>query len=854
MSFKLKIITMFSLSIVVLIVTAVFAYKNISDYKRSSEWVHHTQKVISQVQRIQLDVEDIETEQRGYVITGNEKYLEYYNQGLDNIYNRYTSEKALVADNPEQLLLLDSIFRIVEKRIEVSKEAVSIRRHQSFDKAKEYISKGRGEMLMTQIRVLVEGFIDKEEALLSQRLADANKHFTSAAVFVISSIILAIIIVVVSLYFFILDYNKVILSEKKVSESELRIKKMLDSLPVGVFIVDTSGTPYFANAKSKQILGQGIIADVAIEKLPEVYHAYEAGTDNLYPRHKMPILKALKGETTIGLEEIEIRKGDTRIPLRSSATYITDSENKIAFAISVFEDITDVKEYERNLKEAKKIAEESVALKEAFLANMSHEIRTPMNAIIGFTNLLLKRNLSTEDQEFVKTIKTSGENLLRIINDILDVSKMDSGLMTFEEFPISIREIFGSLHTLLQQTALDKKLHLSFASTEDIPETLLGDPTRLTQIILNIAGNALKFTPKGSVEVNARLLRETPGHCEIAFSVKDTGIGIPEDKLAFIFERFRQAEAHTTRNYGGTGLGLSIAKQLIELQHGSLSIRSMEGVGSVFSFTLPFKKAGDEKATPHHPYKTIDFDHLRRLSLLLIEDNAINIKFIQSLFAQYGLSAEVAENGKLGIEKLRSGTYDLVLMDIEMPGMNGYQATAYIREELNSKVPVIAMTAHAMAGEKEKCLQMGMNDYISKPINADLLFEKMLAATISNEKAISVAPVMNLGFLSRSVLGNKEAIISVIGLFLEQIPEDLQVLQEAISREAYDIVKSRSHKMRSSVSVMGMDACTQLLEEMESLAKQAKDIAVIDTLYQRLSALCTEAIVEATDEKNRLMA
>ena len=220
------------------------------------------------------------------------------------------------------------------------------------------------------------------------------------------------------------------------------------------------------------------------------------------------------------------------------------------------------------MRAAKQLAEESVILKEAFLANMSHEIRTPMNAIIGFTDLLLRKELPSQEPDYVQTIKRSGENLLRIINDILDVSKIDSGVMEFEEHPISIREVFNSLNIMLAQKAKDKKLELEFGFDANVPDTVLGDPTRLTQIILNLVGNAIKFTKAGGVYVFAKLLKEVRGLYQIEFSIKDTGIGIPSDKLQSVFERFSQAETHTTRNYGGTGLGLSIARQLVTLQGG----------------------------------------------------------------------------------------------------------------------------------------------------------------------------------------------------------------------------------------------------------------------------------------------
>jgi CheY-like chemotaxis protein len=324
------------------------------------------------------------------------------------------------------------------------------------------------------------------------------------------------------------------------------------------------------------------------------------------------------------------------------------------------------------------------------------------------------------------------------------------------------------LNILLSHKAAEKKLTLMFDYDSNIPDILLGDPTRLTQIILNIVGNAIKFTKKGTVEVFAKLVSSANEMDEVEISVKDTGIGIPEDKLDFIFERFRQAETHTTRNYGGTGLGLSIAKQLIELQGGSLRIKSMEGVGSVFSFTLPFKKPVESYKTSVNPVNDIDFSKLGNLSILLVEDNVINVKFVQSLFLQYNLKVDTAENGKKGIEKLESNNYDLVLMDIEMPEMNGYEATRYIREKMNSAIPIIAMTAHAMAGEREKCMQLGMNDYISKPINSELLFKKMLIFATNRKPynvTASMTKIMNLDLLSRTVNGNKKVIIDIMNVF-----------------------------------------------------------------------------------------
>jgi signal transduction histidine kinase/CheY-like chemotaxis protein len=383
--------------------------------------------------------------------------------------------------------------------------------------------------------------------------------------------------------------------------------------------------------------------------------------------------------------------------------------------------------------EAKEKAEESTKLKEAFLANMSHEIRTPMNAIIGFSDILSKGNLEEKEMEYVRTIKTAGENLLTIINDILDISKIEAGMMTFEEHTFSVKDIFKSLSVMLMGRAKEKELDLEFVCGPYVPENLLGDPTRLTQIIINLAGNAIKFTQKGKILVTARVNQDVHDSVMLEFSVKDTGIGISTDKLEHIFERFRQAESHITRKYGGTGLGLSIAKQLVELQGGKLSVESIFKEGSVFSFSIPYKKSVEVVHATEVVGEKFNMEALSDLKILLVEDNQLNVKLILSLFSEYNLNLQVAENGSVGIEKLKEHDFDIILMDMEMPVMNGYEAATIIRNDLKYRIPIIAMTAHAMAGEKERCLSLGMNDYISKPINANLLFEKIYDLTLYKE-------------------------------------------------------------------------------------------------------------------------
>ena len=425
--------------------------------------------------------------------------------------------------------------------------------------------------------------------------------------------------------------------------------------------------------------------------------------------------------------------------LFSGAVYKNDRGNVLG-AVLVARDITEQKIFKNELIEAKRNAvlamqkaEESNKLKEAFLANMSHEIRTPMNAIIGFSDILSKRELGEQEKEYILTIKTAGENLLTIINDILDISKIEAGMMSFEEHTFSIQEIFISLNIMLLEKAKEKNLELVFNYDPNVPNILLGDNTRLTQIIINLAGNAIKFTQEGKVQVYVKVIKEDEENALLEFSVTDTGIGIPQDKLDHIFERFRQAESHTTRKYGGTGLGLSIAKQLAELQGGSLSVKSEIGVGSEFLFCIPYKKSKEVQFVETAIDKKYNMEDLSKLNILLVEDNKLNVKLILSLFSEYNLKLEIAENGSVGIEKIKQKKYDIILMDMEMPVMNGYEAATVIRMELKNNIPIIAMTAHAMAGERERCLNLGMNDYISKPINSNLLFEKMYDLTFNSK-------------------------------------------------------------------------------------------------------------------------
>lgn len=383
----------------------------------------------------------------------------------------------------------------------------------------------------------------------------------------------------------------------------------------------------------------------------------------------------------------------------------------------LFRDINKREKLEKELVETKKRVEEASVIKEQFMANMSHEIRTPMNAIIGFNDRLIKTKLNDEQQEYVAAVQSSGENLLTIINDILDFSKIEAGMVTIEHIRFNLHELLQSVYNMFFLKAKEKNISLHLHQPKNIPEFLMGDPTRLTQILINLVGNALKFTNQGNIDISVEVIKDDKQNATVQFMVKDTGIGILEEKITEVFDRFTQAEPDTSRIFGGTGLGLSIVKKLVELQSGTIGVESKKGEGSLFKFTIPYKKApvlaSKLKTSPEKIHHSVVND---KIKILIVEDNLLNQKLAAFMITDFGYAFDICGNGKLAVDKLKQDVYDLVLMDIQMPEMDGYEATGVIREKLMLNIPIIAMTAHAMPGEKDKCLGFGMTDYISKPI------------------------------------------------------------------------------------------------------------------------------------------
>jgi len=358
---------------------------------------------------------------------------------------------------------------------------------------------------------------------------------------------------------------------------------------------------------------------------------------------------------------------------------------------------------------------------------MSHEIRTPMNAILGFAKLLEETLETKEQQEFIRIIIKSGDDLLVILNDILDFSRLEAGKIVFENIPFNLRDIVQTTMLMMELRSNQKGIDLKYSIDKNIPEMLIGDSVRLNQILLNLVSNAIKFTEKGGINISITCADSSKDNIVLDFGVKDTGIGIPLDKQEKIFESFEQATNDTARRFGGSGLGLSIVKQLVTLQNGEIFVESKPGIGSDFHFKLAFSKSEDKVNFAVHKQTGGTLQNGEGINILVVEDNMLNQMLATKVLKKQGFETDVAENGFIAIDKLQNSNVDVILMDLQMPEMDGYEATRKIRELDSPKkdVPIIAMSAHTIKGEYERCMETGMNDFISKPFDTKELYEKI---------------------------------------------------------------------------------------------------------------------------------
>jgi PAS domain S-box-containing protein len=543
-------------------------------------------------------------------------------------------------------------------------------------------------------------------------------------------------------------------------------------------------------------------------------------------------------------------------------------------AVFVARDITEQKIYEKKLTEAKLFAEsvssiaqiakvnaenatilanDSVKAKQQFLSNMSHEIRTPLNAIIGFTKVVLKTELTAKQKEYLLAIKMSGDALIVLINDILDLAKVDAGKMTFEQTPFKMKNSIAAMLHLFDTKIQEKNITLIKEFDKNIPQVLLGDSVRLHQIILNLVSNAVKFTHTGSITVSVKMIRDNPESVKIEFAVIDTGIGIDPKKIPEIFNNFQQASSSTSRLFGGTGLGLAIVKQLVEAQNGTIIVESILNKGSRFSFILEFSKT-DELL--NYEAEVVEQQAIAtNTKVLVVEDMALNQLLMKTLLDDFGFESDIANNGKIAIEKLKKSNYDIILMDLQMPEMNGFEATIYIRNVLKLNIPIIALTADVTTMDINKCRQVGMDDYLSKPVDERLLYAKMLGlinkiqsknADIPSQKlTLAKSKCINLTYLDQRTKSNKALMSEMISVYLEQTPPLISAMKESLVNKDWGKLDSVVHKLIPSFTIMGMD--DNLQQMAKKVQKYASTLEQMDSIHDLVLEL-EQILIQSCEE------
>ncbi|MGH8442457.1 MAG: 7TM diverse intracellular signaling domain-containing protein [Nevskiaceae bacterium] len=625
-----------------------------------------------------------------------------------------------------------------------------------------------------------------------------------------------------------------------------RYQRIVDTVPEGIFETDMQGAIISANPALVRMLGYADLNEMRrfIHDLRRDPVRDRAAADQMIAR--------LRAEGQITGHEIQLMRADGSVFWAALSITRRVEADGGARAHGVVQDISERRERE-DLTRARAAAEAATTAKSDFLAKMSHELRTPMNAIIGFTDLALRGDAEPRRLEHLGHIRAAARSLLRIINDILDLSKIEAGKLALDHRDFDLKTVLDHVHALLAQQAKDKGLRLSVVCAEQTPQALIGDPLRLEQVLVNIVGNAVKFTERGEIELTVEPASATDRRARLRFMVRDTGVGLTPEAQAQLFTPFTQVDAFSTRRHGGTGLGLAITRQLVEKMGGRIAVESLPGVGSVFLFTAEFgvDPARAPRAAEAAPAVPALSAHrtavLRGARVLLVEDNALNRQLATEILQPTGIVLDIAENGPDAIGAVRQAAYNAVLMDVQMPGMDGLEATRRIRSMPGgTTLPIVALTANAMERDREDCLAAGMNDFITKPVDSDqllLTLSHWIGGAIAPMTAprrgdtgpqpLAAAPAtlpptlpgIDLALAVKRLGGRESLVLDVLHGMLRQFPDNEAALGAAIAAGKSDDAQLSAHTLKGLAATAGCARLSSAARELESaLRAGARDM------------------------------
>jgi PAS domain S-box-containing protein len=648
--------------------------------------------------------------------------------------------------------------------------------------------------------------------------------------------------------------------EKSLAEQQHLMNSLLRTTHEGFWFIDLDGLTTDVNPAMCEILGR-----------PREEIIGKTIFDFVDDENRQIFIEQLerRKEGAVNAYEISLQRADGQnVSCLNNATPLFGLDGKRCGSVGMWTDITEIKDVQHLLVEETERAQAANVAKSEFLAIASHELRTPMNGVLGMADLLLRSAMPEEQKRQVEIIKQSGESLLGLLNEILDISKIESGQLEIDEIDFSLRDMIMRLRALFESPAQQKGLNFDCHIDENVPDILLGDLTRIRQILLNLIGNAIKFTESGSVRISVSSEHHEGGVPTIRFEISDTGIGIDVGEQEKIFEKFTQADSSTTRNYGGTGLGLAICRDLIELLGGEIGVDSVYGEGSYFWFTVPCAfgnlervAAFEDSARTNRPKSLEDMS----FKILLAEDNPINQEIAIAVLLDAGHEVDVVENGREAVTSVLEGDYDAVLMDAHMPEMDGVAATKAIRalDDDKKDIPIIALTANAMVGDREKYLASGMNDYVSKPFDPD----RLLSSLVTSVHGVDISPVRRTKNTDASQpppyeapeqadaidhkiidpikLGKPDLWRRLVDIYLKNAPDDLTTIEQAIANKDFSAAEMGAHTLKSSSANLGAIQLSDLCQKAE--------IAARETAIDDVQALFLEMQIEFQNVSSALL-
>jgi len=630
------------------------------------------------------------------------------------------------------------------------------------------------------------------------------------------------------------------ITERKSTEQALQFKEekyrnILANMNLGILEVDPEEKIQYANQSFLDISGYEMNELLGMNARTFLV----SGENDDLMQEKVEL--RLKGKSDAYEIAVRNKQGEIRWWLVSGAPSFND-KGELVGSIGIHLDITEQKKLQDELLEARELAEASARAKEVFLANMSHEIRTPMHAISGMAELLSKTKLIERQRFYLSVIQSASENMLVILNDILDLSKLEASKLSLESIGFNLHQVMEKARTVMKHRADDKGLLLTNPHLDpEIAPVLIGDPFRLNQIFFNLLSNAIKFTSKGKIDMECHLVSQTNTHQTLRFKVSDTGIGMDQDFLEHLFEKFSQEHQSTSRTFGGTGLGMNITKELVDLMGGDIEVESEKGIGSVFSFRISFRK-GNEQDMPVVQKEEVDKEIFKGLKILLVDDNDMNRLVANTMLENLGARVVEAVNGKQAVDFLMEETVDLVLMDIQMPVMDGVEATREIKKQTHHQTPIIALTANALKSDNERYLGAGMAAALPKPFSENEIIHvisgilgKEHTALNPTETTVVETALYDLSNLQTIAQGNTAFVRKMIDLFLDQTPPMLVQMNEAFLQNNLSTVSGLAHKMKPSLDNLGIVSLKEVIRQIEKSGERGVNQEEVNRLVQILS-------------------